>query len=193
MQNNTVMGESRIGTQYLPDVRKSRNALVIFLLLQVYFTGNILSFGFWKSELVVFGYLAMYYGVWLMGLVLLLSLCLITSDRFNKTRFDPVILIIFSLPLCFGLWLQTLEVGPDTLWWVAIPLVSAMFVYYRFGVLYIGRVSVLMAPLCIVSFLGHADIFAGPEHSSERVSAVLRTDIPDPALESPGIKKALPV
>ena len=28
-----------------------------------------------------------------------------------------------------------------------------------------------MAPLCIVSFLGHADIFVGPEHSSERVSA----------------------
>ena len=171
MPNNTVMGESRVGTHYLPDVRKRRNALVIFLLLQVYFTGNILSFGFWKSELVVFGYLAMFYGVWLVGLVLLLSLCLIISARFNKTRFDPVILIIFSLPLCFGLWLQTLAVRPDTLWWVAIPLISAMFVYYRFGVLYIGRVSVLMVPLCIVSFLGHADIFAGPEHSSERVSA----------------------
>ena len=73
--------------------------------------------------------------------------------------------------MCFGLWLQTLEVGPDTLWWVAIPTISAMFVYYRFGVLYIGRVSVLMAPLCIVSFLGHADIFTEPERSSERVSA----------------------
>ena len=60
MQNNTVMGESRIGTHYLPDIRKCGNALVIFLLLQVYFTGNILSFGFWKSELVVFGYLAMF-------------------------------------------------------------------------------------------------------------------------------------
>ena len=123
MQNNTVMGESRIGSHYLPDIRKCRNALVIFLLLQVYFTGNILSFGFWKSELVVFGYLAMFYGVWLVGLSLLLSLCLITSARFNKTRFDPVILIIFSLPLCFGLWLQTLEVGPHTLWWVAIPII----------------------------------------------------------------------
>ena len=144
MQDNAVMGESRIGSHYLPDIRKCRNALVIFLLLQVYFTGNILSFGFWKSELVVFGYLAMFYGVWLVGL---------------------------SLPLCFGLWLQTLEVRPDTLWWVAIPIISAMFVYYRFGVLYIGKVSVLMVPLCIVSFLGHADIFAGPEHSSERVSA----------------------
>ena len=55
MQDNAVMGESRIGSHYLPDIRKCRNALVIFLLLQVYFTGNILSFGFWKSELVVFG------------------------------------------------------------------------------------------------------------------------------------------
>ena len=171
MQDNAVMGESRIGSHYLPDVRKRRNALAIFLLLQVYFTCNILSFGFWKSEFFVFGYLAMFYGAWLVGLSLLLSLCLIISARFNKTQFDPVILIIFSLPLCFGLWLQTLEVGPDTLWWVAIPTISAMFVYYRFGVLYIGRVSVLMAPLCIVSFLGHADIFTEPERSSERVSA----------------------
>ena len=45
MQDNAVMGESRIGSHYLPDIRKCRNALVIFLLLQVYFTGNILSFG----------------------------------------------------------------------------------------------------------------------------------------------------
>ena len=166
------MGESRIETHYLPDVRKRGDALVIFLLLQVYFTSNILSFGFWKSELFVFGYLATFYGVWLVGLALLLKLCLIISARFSKTRFDPVILIIFSLPLCFGLWLQSLEVRPDKLWWVAIPLISAMFVYYRFGVLYIGRVSVLMVSLCITSFLGHADIFAGPERSSERVSAV---------------------
>ncbi len=171
MQDNTLMRKSRIGTRYLPDIRKRGNALVIFLLLQVYFTSNILSFGFWKSELVVFGYLTMYYGVWLVCLVLLLSLCLIISARFSKTRFDPVILILFSLPLCFGLWLQTLEVRPDKLWWITILLISAMFVYYRFGVLYIGRVSVLMVSLCITSFLGHADIFAGPERSSERVSA----------------------
>ena len=172
MQDNAAMGESRIETHYLPDVRKRRNALVIFLLLQIYFTSNILSFGFWKSEFFVFGYLAMYYGGWLVGLALLLKLCLIINARFCKTLFDPVTLTVFSLPLCFGLWLQTLEVHPDKLWWVAIPLISAMFVYYRFGVLYIGRVSVLMVPLCITSFLGHADIFAGPERSSERVSAV---------------------
>ena len=165
------MWKSRIGTRYLLEVRKHGNALVIFLLLQVYFTINILSFGFWKSELVVFGYLAIYYGVWLVGLVLLLSLCLIISARYSKTRFDPVILIIFSLPLCFGLWLQSWEVRPDNLWWVAILFISVMFVYYRFGVLYIGRVSVLMVSFCITSFLGHVDIFAGPERSSERVSA----------------------
>ena len=171
MRDNTVMGESGIGIHYLPDIRKRRDALVLFLLLQVYFTCNILSFGFWKSGLAVFGYLALFYGVWLVGLVLLLSSGLIISDRFGKTRFDPVILMIFSLPLCFGLWLQTWGVRPDTLWWVAIPLIAVMFVYYRFGVLYSGRVSVLMVSLCLVSFLGHADIFAAPDRSSGRVSA----------------------
>ena len=75
MQDNAAMGESRIETHYLPDVRKRGNALVIFLLLQVYFTSNILSFGFWKSEFVVFGYLAMYYGVWLVGLSSCYSVC----------------------------------------------------------------------------------------------------------------------
>ena len=171
MQDNTVMGKSGTGTHSLPDVRKRRNALLIFLLLQVYFTCNILSFGFWKSGLAVFAYLALFYGIWLVGLVLLLSQCLIISARSGKTQFDPVILIIFSLPFCFGLWLQTLEVRPDTLWWVAIPLIVVMFVYYRFGVLYSGRVFVLVVSLCIVALLGHADIFTGPEHSSERVSA----------------------
>ena len=29
MQNNTVMGESRVGTHYLPDVRKRGNALTL--------------------------------------------------------------------------------------------------------------------------------------------------------------------
>ena len=171
MQDSTAIGKSCIGAHYLPGVRKHGNALVIFILLQVYFTCNILSFGFWKSGLAVFAYLALFYGVWLVGLVLLLSFGLMIGAWFGKTRFDPVILIIFSLPLCFGLWLQTWEVRPDTLWWVAIPLIAVMFVYYRFGVLYSGGVSVLMVSLCLVSFLGHADIFAAPDRFSERVSA----------------------
>ena len=171
MQDSTETGKSYIEAHYLPGVRKRRHALVIFLLLQVYFTCNILSFAFWKSELIVFGYLAMYYGVWLVGLVLLLSLCLITSARFNKTQFDPVVLIIFSLPLCFGLWLQSWEVRPDRLWWHATWIIPLLFVYYRVGVLYIGSVCVLVVSLCIVSLLGHTDLFTGPERTSERVFA----------------------
>ena len=162
MQDSTAMEKSCIEAHYLPGARKRRHALVIFLLLQVYFTCNILSFGFWKSELVVFGYLAMYYGVWLVGLGLLLSLCLITSARFNKTQFDPVVLIIFSLPLCFGLWLQSWEVRPDRLWWHATWIIPLLFVYYRVGVVYSGSACVFVVSLCIVSLLGHAEILAEP-------------------------------
>ena len=101
MRDNTVRGESGVGTHYLQDVGKHRNALVIFLLLQVYFTNNILSFGFWKSGLAVFGHLAQFYGVWLVGLALLLSSGLIISVRPGKTRFDPVIVRYYSLSSAF--------------------------------------------------------------------------------------------
>ena len=162
------MRKNRVGAQRLPIAEKHKRALGIFLLLQIYFTSNILSFGFWKSSPIFFGYQTVFYGTWLVGLVLLLFLFLRISSRFGLVRFDPVILLIFSLPFCFGLWLQTLDVLPDRFWWNAIWIIPLLFVYYRFGVLYTGLISFVMISLCILSFMGHSDILAESEHFKER-------------------------
>ena len=168
MPDKASMPKNHVGAQRLPVVEKRKRALGIFLLLQIYFTSNILSFGFWKSGPVFFGYQIVFYGTWLVGLVLLLFLFLRTSSRFGLVRFDPVIFLIFSLPFCFGLWLQTLDVLPDKFWWHAIWIIPLLFVYYRFGVLYTGIISFVMISLCIVSFMGHSDILAESEHFKER-------------------------
>ena len=168
MPDKASMPKNHVGAQRLPVVEKRKRALGIFLLLQIYFTSNILSFGFWKSGPVFFGYQIVFYGTWLVGLVLLLFLFLRTSSRFGLARFDPVIFLIFSLPFCFGLWLQTLDVLPDKFWWHAIWIMPLLFVYYRFGVLYTGIISFVMISLCILSFMGHSDILAESEHFKER-------------------------
>lgn len=171
-------GSGRIshdGTQRLPEAGKHRRALGIFILLQVYFASNVLSFGFWKSVPVFFGYQVVFFGTWLVSLVLLLFLFLRASTRFGLSRFDPVILLIFSLPFCFGLWLQSLDVLPDRLWWNTIWIVPLMFIYFRFGVLHAGTISFVMVGLCILSFVGHSDVLVKSEHFRE--SKLSETDI----------------
>ena len=173
MQDKAAMLKTCIRTLRLPHMPvKDRKALYAFLLLQLYFAGNILSFGFWKSDIVVFGYLTAFYGVWLIGLTLLLVVVLRISTRFGLTQFNPVVFVAFSLPFCFGLWLQTLAVHIGEFWWAAILLFFAMFMYYRFGPLYIGRMTVLMISLCSLSFMGHSEILADAEHSTGRNSHV---------------------
>ena len=53
-----------------------RNLLYAFLLLQVYFTSNILSFALWKSSVPII-YLIGFYGTWILILLLLLFLVLL--------------------------------------------------------------------------------------------------------------------
>ena len=163
--------KNRAGAQPAPVAGKRKRALGLFLLLQLYFAGNILSFGFWKSSSLFFGYQAVFYGAWLVGLLLLLCLFLAISSRFAAARFDPVILLIFSLPFCFGLWLQTLDVVPARFWWHAAWIVPLLFIYYRFGVLHAGKTALMMICLCLVSFLGHSDKLSGFERVREQAPA----------------------
>lgn len=137
-----------------------KKSLGIFILLQLYFAGNILSFGFWKSGPSVFEYMILFYGTCLVGVLLLLILFLGLSARSGLRRIDPVIFTIFSLPFCFGLWLQTLVIRPDIFYWNAVWIIPLLYMYYRFGVLYIGRVTVIMVALGVLSFVGHSEIFA---------------------------------
>ncbi len=139
MQDKAAMLKTSIRTLRLPQVPvNGRKALGAFLLLQIYFASNILSFGFWKSDSVVFGYLTVFYGFWLVGLTLLLFLFLRISTRFGLTRFDSVVFVTLSLPFGVGLWLPTLEVHIGKLWWIAPPahfchvhLLSFRSVVYR--------------------------------------------------------------
>ena len=168
MPDKAFMRNNHVVAHRLPVVEKRKKSLGIFLLLQIYFTSNILSFGFWKSGSVFFGYQIVFFGTWLVGLVLLLFLFLKVSSRFGLVRFDPVIFLVFSLPFCFWLWLQPLGVLPDKFWWHAIWIIPLLFVYYRFGVLYNGIILFVMISLCIMSFMGHSDILAKSERFKER-------------------------
>lgn len=144
-------------------------AVGAFLLLHLYFVSNLLSFGFWKSSVVVFGYLAVFYGVWLVGLTLLLGLVLRISSRLCLTRFDSLICGTFSLPFCFGLWLPTIEVDSGISWWmIAILFFPAMFCYYRISFSLSASMAVLMISFCGLSFIGHSEIWDDFERSLGR-------------------------
>ena len=113
MPDKTSVGINSTGVERLPAGAMRKRAVGIFVLLQLYFAGNILSFGFWKSGRSIFEYMTVFYAAWLAGLILLLLVCLGISARARLARFDPVVFIIFSLPFCFGLWLKTLGVSPE--------------------------------------------------------------------------------
>ena len=159
---------NRAGDKLLPVVGERKGALGLFILLQLYFASNMLSFGFWKSGPSVFEYMILFYGTWLAGLILLLILFLRLSARSGLTRIAPVIFLIFSLPFCFGLWLQTLAVRPEMFYWNAAWIIPFLFIYYRFGVLYMGRVSAVIAALGVLSFMGHSEMFAASARAEER-------------------------
>ncbi len=165
--DNAAGMKTGVEAKQLP-VFDRKKSLGIFILLQLYFAGNILSFGFWKSGSSVFEYMILFYGTCLAGLVLLLILFLGLSARAGLRRIDPVVYTIFSLPFCFGLWLQTLDVRPDIFYWNAVWIIPLLYTYYRFGVLYTGRVTVIMVALGVLSFVGHSEIFAESERIEEQ-------------------------
>ena len=170
---------NRVGDKLLPAVGERKRTFGLFILLQLYFASNMLSFGFWKSGPSVFEYMILFYGAWLAGLILLLVLFLRLSARLGLTRIEPVIFLIFSLPFCFGLWLQTLALRPDIFFWNAVWIIPLLFIYFRFGVLYIGRVSAVIAALGVLSFMGHSEMFAAsmlPEEQGQPGSGVISLD-----------------
>ena len=136
----------------------------IFVVLQLYFACNILSFGFWKSSRSEFEYMVLFFGAWLVGFTLLLILILRINKRLGMARYDPAACLVLSLPFCFGIWLKSLGVDP-LLFWNAIWIVPLLFIYFHFGVNHLAQASILMLALCALSFMGHSGIFAeaGPQ------------------------------
>ena len=176
IHDNAARLTTWIRTLRLPHAPVNRwKAWGAFLLLQLYFVSNLLSFEFWRSSVVVLGYSTVFYGVWLVGLTLLLGLFLRISARFCLTRFDSLVCGTFSLPFCFGLWLPTIEVDSGIGWWmIAILFFPAMFCYYRISAFFIGRMAVLMIGLCGLSFMGHSEIWefqsGGNDYETDMVS-----------------------
>lgn len=138
---------------------RRKGFLGIFVVLQFYFACNVLSFGFWKSSRSEFEYMALFFGAWLVGLTLLLILILKINKRLRLARFDPLVCLSLSLPFCFGIWLKSL--GFEHLFfWNAIWTVPLLFIYFRLGANYHTRTYILILALCVLSFMGHSDIFA---------------------------------
>ena len=139
-------------------VGKHKRFVGIFVVLQLYFACNVLSFGFWKSSRSEFEYMALFFGAWLVGLTLLLILVLRINKRLRLARFDPFVCLSLSLPFCFGIWLKSMGFDP-LFFWNAIWIIPLLLIYFRFGVSHLTRISMLMLALCALSFMGHSDVF----------------------------------
>ena len=86
----------------------------LFVLLQTYFVSNTLSFGIWRSGPGVFVYMLLFYGLWLVGLSLLLSLFLAAGRRFSPSWLVLVVLVVLSIPFSWELWVRSLEIDSST-------------------------------------------------------------------------------
>ena len=158
--------------------------LYAFLLLQIYFVSNLLSFGFWRTDIAIFGRLFLFYGAWISLLTSLLLLSLIIANRFRLARFKQIILLVFSLPFALEVWLESIDVtGQEILlsYFLAIIapilihtfLILCILLYYRFSSPYIVRIAVMMLALSTVSFMNHSDFAFIKKNTSYSEKAVM--------------------
>ena len=138
-----------------------RHAINLFVLLHLYFASNTLSFGFWKSSGGVFGYMLVFYGVWLAGLVLLLSLLLTAGRRFNRSWVALAVLVVLSIPFSWELWVRSIEIDTSVIRrTVRILLLPAMYLYFRIGLERVRGTACAVLLLCVLAFAGHAGLSA---------------------------------
>ena len=160
-----------------------KKAFAAFLLLQLYFVANLVSFGFWQSHVLIFRYLTLFYSAFIGLLLLLLFCCFKIIKTFNCKEFRLMIIVIFSLPLCFGGWLPSL-LGQNEylLKLIIILIIPCIFLYYRYSSFYFYKVSSVFLILITLSFMGHSTftLFDNKEmtyHESEVVSLNKRPNI----------------
>ena len=150
---------------HLP-LESKQNAIISFVFVQFYFICNLLSFGYWKESVEVFLFVFLYFGVWIAGLTLLLALFLKFKNRLNHKRYGFTILVVLSLPM-FGIWVQSLDIRDSRLEWLMLLLFPfAIALIHRLGQFHITKSSIVIAGLCILSFLGHAQLSDAVEQSS---------------------------
>ena len=137
-----------------------RNLIYVFFILQIYFSGNIFSFAFWNSSFA-FGYILGFYGIWALGLSVLLLFFLFLQKRFrkNQIRLNIAFASFLSIPFGFILWLQSFEFYSTGRSWYQVPLLLVLiYMYFRFATLNIRKTTILVSALLGASFMGHAKI-----------------------------------
>ena len=138
-----------------------QNTLIAFVLLQIYFICNLLSFGYWQESIEVFLYLILFFGVWIIGSILLLALLWKVRVRLNLARYGGAILLIFTLPF-YIIWVDSLNIQSDMVEWVmALTYPFAVPIYYRLGQTHIVKIAVAMLGISLISFMGHAEYLIG--------------------------------
>ena len=104
----------------------------------------------------------LFYGAWLIAIVLLLSLILLICRRFDIKWVALIALVLLSIPFAYDLWVRSLEIESRTARYVVrLLLLPLVYLFFRIGLsqLRIAIGGVLL--LCTVSFFGHAGpIFA---------------------------------
>ena len=159
---------------------KPKHAIFLFVLLQLYFASNTLSFGFWKSSDIVFRYMLVFYGAWLGGFVLLLALLLTVGRRFSASWFALAVLVVLSIPFSWDLWIRSIEIDSsgvrDVVRFLLLP---AMYLYFRIGLERVGWTACAVLVLCVLSFAGHAGLSdpTGPSHDFDTVEMDKKTNV----------------
>ena len=147
-------------------MKHTRNLIIAFLLMQIYFICNLLSFGFWKFGTTVFVYTIAYFGLWIVGLTLLLWLYCKTKKKGILSRSTIIVFVILAFPM-FGIWVQSLQIQMNWLEWIVVlifPLI--VVIYYRISSSHIVGTVFAMLGLCVLSFIGHAELTTGIQSSS---------------------------
>ena len=166
---------------FRPDVTlKPGPAICLFALLQIYFVSNTLSFGFWKSAAGVFTYMLAFYGVWLLGIVLLLSLILVASRRFSPPWLVLAVLVVLSIPFSWELWIRSLEFNSSaTRNQLRILVLPIIFLYFRIGFERAGWTGCAVLLLCVLSLVGHAglSVSSGPSREFDTFELDEKTNV----------------
>ena len=159
---------------------KPGHAICLFVLLQIYFASNMLSFGFWKSSDSAFGYMLVFYGAWIAGLVLPLSLFLAAARRFNLPWLALVALFVLSIPFSWDLWVQSIEIDRDAIRRVVkFLLLPATYLYFRIGLESVRWTACAVLLLCVLSFTGHAglSVSTGKSHDFDTFEMDKKTNV----------------
>ena len=147
-------------------MKHTRNLIIAFLLLQIYFICNLLSFGFWKFGTTVFVYTIAYFGLWIVGLTLLLWLYSKVKKKKILSWSTIIVLVILTLPM-FGIWVQSLQIQTNRLESILILIFPLIIViYYRVSASHIVGTVFTMVGLCVLSFISHAELTTGIQSSS---------------------------